>query len=79
MRNARPIWLDGMQSLLNGTDINLAQVRDGMAWSYKQYAREQSPEDRREYERSEFQAKIHRLGLWAEKNPTPPWQWRGEK
>ena len=32
--------------LLDGKDINLEQVRSGMAWHYKEYEREQSIEDR---------------------------------
>src|SRR6266576_3568790 len=32
--------------VLDGRDINLEQVKAGMAWHYKDYQREQSPEDR---------------------------------
>jgi len=67
---------DVCKILVDGVDVNLEQVRSGMAWWYKQYAKEQSPEDQAAYEQAEFQAKIHRLGLWADKNPTPPWEWR---
>ena len=67
--------LEVCKIIVNGTDINLEQVRAGMAWWDKQYAREQSPADQAEYEQAEFQAKIHRLGLWADKNPIPPWEW----
>lgn len=62
--------------LVNGVDANLEQVKVGMAWHYKQYAREQSPQDREDYEIAEFNAKMRRLGLWADKNPVPPWEWR---
>jgi len=62
--------------LVGGTDVNLEQIRTGMAWWYKHYAREQSREDRASYENAELQAKIRRLGLWADKNPVPPWDWR---
>lgn len=57
-------------------DVNLMQVLTGMAWWYKQYANEQSPKDREDYEVAEFQAKSQRRGLWADKNPIPPWDWR---
>jgi endonuclease YncB( thermonuclease family) len=60
---------------MGGTDINLELVRGGMAWWYRQDVREQTPADQTEYQQAEFQAKIRRLGLWAEKNPVPPWQW----
>jgi endonuclease YncB( thermonuclease family) len=65
--------------LVDGRDANLEQVKAGMTWWYRQYAREQSPKDREDYEVAEFQAKIHRLGLWADKNPVPPWEWRMHK
>lgn len=57
-------------------DVNLMQVMSGMAWWYRQYAKEQSPQDRENYEAAEFNAKVRRLGLWADKNPIPPWEWR---
>jgi endonuclease YncB( thermonuclease family) len=62
--------------LVNGVDINLEQVKAGMAWWYRHYANEQSRQDQETYEAAEFNAKIRRLGLWADKNPTPPWDWR---
>jgi len=62
--------------LLNGADINLLQLRSGMAWWQRKFAWEQSPADRAAYEQAEFQAKIRRVGLWADKNPVPPWKWR---
>ena len=43
-----------------------------MAWWYRDYAREQSQQDREDYEIAEFNAKISRLGLWVDQNPTPP-------
>lgn len=65
--------------LIAGTDINLAQVQSGMAWWYREYAREQSSEDRRAYEESEGNARHQRLGLWADSAPVPPWEWRRAK
>ena len=62
--------------IVNGMDANLEQVKAGMAWHYKQYAKEQSPQDRESYEVAEFNAKIRRLGLWADTNPVAPWEWR---
>lgn len=62
--------------LVNGVDANLEQIKAGMAWWYQKYAKEQSPKDREDYEIAELNAKIRRLGLWADKNPVPPWQWR---
>jgi endonuclease YncB( thermonuclease family) len=57
-------------------DIGLEQIRNGMAWWYKQHSAQQSAKERADYEQAEFTAKIHRLGLWNSKNPAPPWDWR---
>ena len=62
--------------MVGGTDANLAQVSAGMAWWYRDYAKEQSPEDRANYEHAELMAKLQRVGLWSDKNPMPPWAWR---
>lgn len=60
----------------NGQDINLLQVSSGVAWWYRQYAREQSVPDRSAYAGAEDEARLARRGLWAEPNPVPPWDWR---
>ncbi|MGH8615457.1 MAG: thermonuclease family protein [Gammaproteobacteria bacterium] len=39
--------------LVNGADAGLDQIRSGLAWHYKKYEREQSPEDRLAYARAE--------------------------
>lgn len=57
-------------------DAGLAQVRDGFAWHYKQYEREQSPEDRGRYAAAERNAREKRAGLWTDQQPVPPWEWR---
>jgi hypothetical protein len=36
-------------SMVNGEDVNLEQVEDGMAWHYKKYQGEQSMPDRISY------------------------------
>lgn len=62
--------------LLNGEDLNLKAVREGQAWWYKRYAKDQSPEDRELYARAQRNAKIQYKGLWSQKHPEAPWQWR---
>ena len=62
--------------LLNNVDVNLEQVKRGLAWHYKQYEREQEVEDRALYAQEEYLAQKDRLGLWKEKNPIPPWDFR---
>lgn len=62
--------------MVNGVDVNLQQVKAGVAWWYRDYAKEQSPEDRRLYEQAEQQARMQRVGLWRDAEPIPPWDWR---
>ncbi len=63
--------------LVNGQDVNLVQVERGMAWFYRQYQREQSPNDRRLYEAAEDSAKADKRGLWRDAaDPMPPWEFR---
>lgn len=57
-------------------DANHAQLLAGMAWWYRYYAKEQSPEDRGRYESAEDEAKARKLGLWADPNPINPYDWR---
>ena len=65
--------------LVNGQDVNLVQVERGMAWFYRQYQREQSPNDRRLYEAAEDVAKADKRGLWRDPDPIPPWDFRHSK
>lgn len=65
--------------MVSGKDVGLEQVRTGMAWWYRKYAKEQPPEQRVEYEQAEDDARTRRLGLWVDKNPIPPWDWRRGK
>lgn len=57
-------------------DAGLAQITVGLAWHYKKYNAEQSPEDRSRYAFAEAEARVKRVGLWTESNPIPPWEWR---
>jgi len=56
-----------------------AQIVAGMAWWYRQYAREQESGDSNRYEQSELEARARRIGLWSDPQPTPPWEWRKAK
>ncbi len=60
-------------------DVCLEQVRRGMAWHYKQYARDQSPDDRGAYAEAEVAARAARAGLWQDVSPVAPWEWRHKK
>ncbi len=62
--------------IVGGVDANLAQIKAGMAWHYKQYQRDQSAADRAAYAQSEEDARSAKRGLWKDANPVPPWDWR---
>ena len=53
-----------------GVDANAEQVKRGMAWVYRQYARDQN------LYILEHDAKAERRGLWIDISPTPPWEFR---
>jgi endonuclease YncB( thermonuclease family) len=54
----------------DGVDANSEQVKRGMAWAYKKYLTDQSIAD------LEDTARASKTGLWADENPTPPWEFR---
>lgn len=62
--------------LVNGADANLEQIKRGLAWHYKTYAREQSAEDREVYGAAEVAARASGIGLWRDAEPLPPWEFR---
>ena len=59
--------------LEDGRELNLELLKAGFAWHYKRYS------NRQDYANAENQARAERLGLWAEKNLTPPWEWRRQR
>ena len=60
--------------IVGGESVNVWLVRGGWAWWYERYA----PDDKqlRDAQQAAQQAK---LGLWADANPVPPWEWRRGK
>mgnify|MGYP001766232260 FL=1 len=62
--------------IAQGGDVNLAQVRTGMAWWYRKYADEQTLVDQGLYAAAEAKARVSGVGLWGEKEPIAPWAWR---
>lgn len=51
--------------LKDGQDINLKQIKDGYAWHYKKYSKEQTKLDRALYSSAEIEARNARIGLWS--------------
>ncbi len=62
--------------LLDNQDINLEQIRRGLAWHYKAYAKEQSKEDASAYADTESMVRAKRIGLWSESQALAPWHFR---
>lgn len=62
--------------MAGGTDAGMGLIEQGLAWHYKRYAHEQKPQQRVDYDEAENAARVKRSGLWADSNPTPPWEWR---
>lgn len=54
-------------------DPALEQLRAGLAWWDGRDGGMLAADERIGYEQAEFQAKIHRLGLWAGRQTLPPW------
>ena len=65
--------------IVDGHDAGLEQVRAGLAWWYRAYAKEQTPDDREIYELAEKEAREQKLRLWRDPSPVPPWEWRRQR
>lgn len=59
-----------------GGSVNLQQVKEGCAWFYRQYAREHERSERELYEAAESKARADKVGLWRDKEPEAPWEYR---
>ncbi len=68
-------WKVG-QVLLDGVDLNLEQVKAGFAWHSPFRMNEQSTPDRTLYGEAELKAREKKAGLWKEKKPVPPWEFK---
>lgn len=55
---------------VHGREINLAMVKAGYAWSWP---------IRKRYGEAEAKARADRKGLFHEKHPTPPWEFRAAR
>lgn len=65
--------------IIAGEDVNLEQVRAGLAWHYKKYEREQSAPDRIRYASAEVDARRSLRGIWQQPEPVAPWDYRKMK
>ena len=62
--------------MLDGRDVNIEQVKAGLAWHFKKYEDEQEPADRISYSAAEQHARAAQLGLWKDPDSMPPGDWR---
>lgn len=58
---------------VNGVNVNEELIKNGLAWRYTKYCKESFCDD---WIASEYQARNSKLGLWKDKNPMAPWDWR---
>jgi endonuclease YncB( thermonuclease family) len=56
-----------------GTNVNEALIKAGLAWHYKDYS------DSEALALLQQEAKAQKVGLWQDKNPVAPWNWRKHK
>lgn len=59
---------------LNDNDVNVQMIEKGYAWWYRQYAKKAVA-----YQVAEEKARNGKVGLWADKNPIEPWNFRKVK
>jgi hypothetical protein len=55
---------------VDGKDVATAMVAAGLAWHYVRDS------DDQQLARAEREAKAAGRGLWADRDPVPPWEWR---
>lgn len=65
--------------MLGGKDINQQLVAEGHVWVYRQFLKKLPAGKPEAYIKAEQQAKAGKVGLWVDKDPTPPWEWRRKK
>lgn len=60
----------GIVSTADCKDVNLMMIEAGMAWHYSHYDRTPA------YIQAQKEARRQHKGLWTEKNPVNPYEWR---
>lgn len=58
--------------LPDGRSLNRELVRNGYAWWYRRYSNDPV------FQQLEEEARRERRGLWRDRNPLPPWEFRRE-
>jgi endonuclease YncB( thermonuclease family) len=55
---------------VEGQDVNRQMVLDGLAWHFTRYSDDATLAD------AEGEARAAGRGLWGDREPVPPWEWR---
>lgn len=63
-------------TLPNAEDVNLDQIKSGMAWHYREFQRLETAADRAAYGAAEAAARHAHLGLWSDPHPVEPEDYR---
>ena len=56
--------------MIDGRDVNLAMLEEGMAWHYEKY------DHNKRLREAEQSARAANKGLWTDGDAVPPWDWR---
>jgi micrococcal nuclease len=68
-RYGRPI----VNLVVDGLDASTEQVRMGMAWVFERYSTDNA------LPALQAAARAAQIGLWVDRNPVAPWDWRAAK
>ena len=68
-RNGR--WIG--EIFFKNQNLGKELVRNGLAWHYKRYSKSEN------YADLEAAARKKKIGLWRDKDPVAPWNWRKSK
>ena len=66
----------GMVTLDDMRVVNMELIKEGFAWVYGTYCKREVCS---EWKKLEDKARDGELGLWKDKNPVAPWEWRRMK
>lgn len=61
------------EAFIEGKSVNEEMLRSGLVWHYTEY--DTNPR----WAQLQEEARRACIGLWVDKHPTPPWEWRKEQ
>jgi micrococcal nuclease len=61
---------------VDGKDVGVEMLRQGMAWVYERYITEATTEIQNTYRKAQEDAKADKRGLWSDPSSIPPWIFR---